>query len=130
MNALSALSFRPELISPDGAIKKPKYLYCLVESILFSPQGKDFLICLPFLLKTITLVLSTLMLMPFFSVYNFSVLSIFDNPTSDFDKSRISSAHIIQPRGSAGLISTGSFSSFSSYVIMIYLIGRNFVGRK
>ena len=67
-NALSFKSFSPELISPEGVIKNPRYLYFLVDSNFSLPNGNDLLMCLPFLLKIITLVLSTFILIPFSSV--------------------------------------------------------------
>ena len=116
IKALMALifrSFNPEVISPEGVIRNPKYLYCLVVEILLFPNEKGFLMRLPFLLNSITFVLSIFKVSPFLSAYNYNVFSILFNPICDLDNKRMSAAHIMQPRGSPCLASIGSFSNFS-----------------
>ena len=61
----------------------------------------------------ITFVLSIFKVSPFLSAYIFNVFSILFNPICDLNYKRMSSAHIMQPRGSPCLTSIGSFSNFS-----------------
>ena len=80
--ALTLRSFSPEVISPDGVIRKPMYLYCLVVGILLFPNIKDFLMCLPFLLNIITFVLSTFRdspLLLYYTILYYTIYILYDS---------------------------------------------------